>query len=76
VPGMRAVQITQFGGPEVLDVVDLSDPEPGPREELFVVSAAGDQHRGHTSELGIPGETGAPNCAGSQAPRARSSEAG
>ena len=38
---MRAVQITRFGGPEVLDVVDLPDPEPGPGEELFEVSAAG-----------------------------------
>jgi NADPH2:quinone reductase len=26
---MRAVQITRFGGPEVLDVVDLPDPTPG-----------------------------------------------
>jgi NADPH2:quinone reductase len=25
---MRAVQITRFGGPEVLDVVDLPDPTP------------------------------------------------
>lgn len=37
---MRAVQITRFGGPEGLDVVDLLDPEPGPGEELFEVSAA------------------------------------
>jgi hypothetical protein len=28
-PAMRAVQITRFGGPEVLDVVDLPDPVPG-----------------------------------------------
>ena len=26
---MRAVQITRFGGPEVLDIVDLPDPAPG-----------------------------------------------
>jgi NADPH2:quinone reductase len=26
---MRAVQITRFGGPELLDVVDLPDPVPG-----------------------------------------------
>ncbi|MFL6096334.1 MAG: hypothetical protein ACJ71Y_12860 [Blastococcus sp.] len=38
---MRAVQITRFGGPEVMDVVDLPDPEPGTGEELFEVSAAG-----------------------------------
>jgi len=26
---MRAVQITRFGGPDVMDVVDLPDPVPG-----------------------------------------------
>jgi NADPH:quinone reductase-like Zn-dependent oxidoreductase len=40
-PGMRAVQITRFGGPEVLDVVDLHDPTPGEGQELFDVSTAG-----------------------------------
>jgi NADPH:quinone reductase-like Zn-dependent oxidoreductase len=52
---MRAVQITRFGGPEVLDVVDLPDPEPGPGEELFEVSAAGvnfaDTHQTENSYL-------------------------
>src|SRR3954453_4195755 len=38
---MRAVQITRFGGPEVLDVVDLPDPVPGDGEQLYEVSAAG-----------------------------------
>ena len=38
---MRAVQITCFGGPEVLDVVDLPDPAPGEGQELYDVSAAG-----------------------------------
>jgi NADPH:quinone reductase-like Zn-dependent oxidoreductase len=38
---MRAVQITRFGGPEVLDVVDLPDPTPGPGQQLYEVSAAG-----------------------------------
>jgi NADPH2:quinone reductase len=38
---MRAVQITRFGGPEVLDVVDLPDPTPGDGEQLYEVSAAG-----------------------------------
>ena len=37
---MRAVQITRFGGPEVLDVVDLPDPVPGDGEQLYDVSAA------------------------------------
>ncbi|WP_448638957.1 Zn-dependent oxidoreductase [Geodermatophilus sp. URMC 63] len=38
---MRAVQITRFGGPEVLDVVDLPDPTPGDGQQLPEVSAAG-----------------------------------
>jgi NADPH2:quinone reductase len=38
---MRAVQITRFGGPEVLDVVDLPDPEPTEGRHLFEVSTAG-----------------------------------
>ena len=36
---MRAVQITRFGGPEVMDVVDL--PDPGDGEQLFDISASG-----------------------------------
>ncbi|WP_083878017.1 Zn-dependent oxidoreductase [Blastococcus saxobsidens] len=37
---MRAVQITRFGGPEVLDVVDVPGPTPGPGQQLYEVSAA------------------------------------
>jgi NADPH:quinone reductase-like Zn-dependent oxidoreductase len=38
---MRAVQITRFGGPEVLDIVDVPEPTPGPGQQLYVVSTAG-----------------------------------
>ncbi|TFV89327.1 NADPH:quinone oxidoreductase family protein [Blastococcus sp. CT_GayMR20] len=38
---MRAVQITRFGGPEVMDMVDLPDPVPGPGQQLYEVSSAG-----------------------------------
>ena len=38
---MRAVQITRFGGPEVLDIVDLPDPTPAPGQQLHEVSSAG-----------------------------------
>ena len=37
---MRAVGITEFGGPEVLRLVDLPDPEPGPGEVRIRVRAA------------------------------------
>jgi len=38
---MRAVQITRFGGPEVLDVVDVPEPVPGEGQRLFEGSTAG-----------------------------------
>ncbi|MGY1749067.1 hypothetical protein [Modestobacter sp. SYSU DS0511] len=38
---MRAVQITRFGGPEVMDVVDVPEPEAGPGQQVYDVSAAG-----------------------------------
>jgi NADPH2:quinone reductase len=38
---VRAVQISDFGGPEVLEVVDLAVPEPGDDEVLVDVSRAG-----------------------------------
>ena len=39
--GVRAIQITENGGPEVLNVVDLPAPEPEPGEVLVEVGAAG-----------------------------------
>jgi NADPH:quinone reductase len=38
---VRAVQIKEFGGPEVLEVVELPDPEPGPDEVVVEVTRAG-----------------------------------
>ena len=38
---MRAVQITRFGGPEVMDVVDVPEPTPGDGQQLDEVSSAG-----------------------------------
>ena len=52
---MRAVQIDEFGGPEVLQVVDLPKPEPGDGEVLIEVSRAGmnfaDTHQRENSYL-------------------------
>lgn len=38
---MRAVRITRFGGPEVVEVLEISLPSPGPDEVLVRVAAAG-----------------------------------
>jgi NADPH2:quinone reductase len=38
---MRAIQITEFGGPEVLQLTDLPEPSPGEGEVLIRVTRAG-----------------------------------
>jgi NADPH2:quinone reductase len=38
---MKAIQIEEFGGPEVLRVVDLPDPEPGEGQVLVEVARSG-----------------------------------
>jgi NADPH:quinone reductase len=38
---MRAIQMTEFGGPEVLKLVELPKPKPGPGEVLIRVTRAG-----------------------------------
>ena len=38
---MKAVQFSRFGGPEVLETVELPTPQPGPGEVLVRVRAAG-----------------------------------
>ncbi|WP_051335761.1 NADP-dependent oxidoreductase [Methylocapsa acidiphila] len=38
---MKAAQFRRFGGPEVLEIVDLPDPHPGPGQVRIVVRAAG-----------------------------------
>ncbi|MFL5843330.1 MAG: zinc-binding alcohol dehydrogenase family protein [Solirubrobacteraceae bacterium] len=52
---MRAVRIDEFGGPEVLKVVEIERPEPGPGEVLIRVSRAGmnfaDTHQRHNQYL-------------------------
>jgi NADPH:quinone reductase-like Zn-dependent oxidoreductase len=52
---MRAVQITEFGGPEVLNIVDLPDPVPGDGEQLYEVTSSGvnfaDTHQTENSYL-------------------------
>src|SRR5918992_6242092 len=52
---MRAVRIDEFGGPEVLQVVDVPTPEPGDGEVLVDVARAGmnfaDTHQRENSYL-------------------------
>jgi NADPH2:quinone reductase len=52
---MRAIQITEFGGPEVLNLTELPDPEAGPDEILVDVTRAGvnfaDTHQAENSYL-------------------------
>lgn len=38
---MKAAQFRRFGGPEVLEIVDLADPHPGPGQVRIAVHAAG-----------------------------------
>src|SRR4051812_37233595 len=38
---MRAIQVQEFGGPEVLQVADVPTPEPGPGQVLVRVTHAG-----------------------------------
>src|SRR5882724_8041380 len=38
---MRAIQMTEFGGPEVLKLTELPKPEPGPDDVLIRVTRAG-----------------------------------
>ncbi len=52
---MHAVQITAFGGPEVLTFTDVVDPSPGPGQVLVEVAAAGvnyaDTHQSENTYL-------------------------
>ena len=38
---MKAIQVNQFGGPEVMEYVDVADPVPKVNEELITVSSIG-----------------------------------
>ena len=52
---MKAIQITEFGGPDVMQLVDLDEPTPGAGQELINVSAIGinyaDTHQTENSYL-------------------------
>jgi len=52
---MRAILVTAFGGPEVLELADVPEPVPGPGQQLLTVSRAGvnyaDTHQAENSYL-------------------------
>ncbi|MCH2105363.1 MAG: zinc-binding dehydrogenase [Planctomycetes bacterium] len=52
---MRAVQIHEHGGPEVLKLVELPDPTPGPGEVLAKVLAVSVNHLDLWVRRGMPG---------------------
>ncbi len=59
---MKAAQISSFGGPELLQYVDVPAPQPGPGEALVDLRAIGVNYRDVTSRAGeFPSEfTGKP----------------
>ncbi len=64
---MRAIVVTEFGGPEVLAATDYEDPRPGPGEIAVEIAAAGVNYRDVYERVGtyskplpyIPGGEGA-----------------
>jgi putative PIG3 family NAD(P)H quinone oxidoreductase len=62
---MRAITIPKFGGPEVLTLADIPQPEVGPRDVLVEVAAAGVNHADlNQREGGYPPPAGAPDWLG------------
>lgn len=58
---MKAIQVSRFGGPEVMEYVDVADPIPKPNEELIAVTSIGvnyaDTHQienGYLSPQSLP----------------------
>ena len=54
---MKAIRITRFGGPEVLELQELPTPEPGPGEALVRIATAGVNYRDIYERVGRYGGT-------------------
>src|SRR6202020_2624260 len=50
---MKAVSYDRFGGPEVLEYLDLPDPTPGPRQLLIETAAIGVNFPDIRERLGV-----------------------
>jgi hypothetical protein len=57
---MKAIEVREFGGPDVLTYTDVPVPSPGPGQVLVRVRAAGVGRR--ASGLGTPGCAKAAAC--------------
>ncbi|MBS2034729.1 NADPH:quinone reductase [bacterium] len=64
---MRAIQVPQFGGPEVLKLVDLADPQPGPQQVVVRLHAIGVNPVDTYIRSGIYGERPLPYVPGTDA---------
>ena len=64
---MRAIQFTEFGGPEVLRLVELPDPEPGPGQVRVRVRAAGINPIDYKARRGGPMAAQLPQLTGREA---------
>ena len=67
-PGVRAIQISQTGGPEVLNPVDLPDPEPAPRGGAGRGRRRGRQLHRHLPPRGHLPDAAAASCPAWRAP--------
>lgn len=50
---MKAIQITEYGGPEVMQYVDLPDPTPGPDQAVVEIQAVGVNFTDIYSRMGV-----------------------
>lgn len=55
-PGMKAIRVTAFGGPDVLTLADVDRPEPRAGEVLVRIAAAGVNYMDITQRRGRPGQ--------------------
>ena len=62
---MRAAAFSEYGGPEVVEIVEMPVPEPGPGEVRLKVEAAAMNHLDLWVRRGLPIETPMPHIGGS-----------
>ena len=63
---MKAVQITQYGGPEVLEFTDVDDPVAGPGEAVVQLAASGINYMDVYGRTGLYGQGPLPTILGGE----------